>query len=81
MANWKNWKLTTKDEVEFYGCMMVSFVIFFLTSFVIDTSMPFRIIYVMGLVLFGYQYYVSWKKLKAEEEQKAMEEKEETAEN
>ena len=67
-------KMTKKDEVSFYFCMMMSLAVILLTT--VSNYMPLvvRILILFGLVSSLYMYCKTSKELKNEEAQKKTEE-------
>ena len=76
----KNWKMTKKDEVNFYFCMMISMQVILTTT--VSTSMHwvFRIVMLFGVLSNLYMFCKASKELKEEEAAKRAEESETTAE-
>lgn len=70
----KNWKMTKKDEVSFYFCMMISLSIILMTTVSISMHWGFRIAMMFGVLSNLYLYCKTSKELKEEEAQKKAEE-------
>lgn len=70
----KNWKMTKKDEVSFYFCMMISMAVILMTTVTISMHWGFRIAMMFGFLSNLYLYCKASKELKEEEAQKKAEE-------
>ena len=69
----KNWKMTKKDEVNFYFCMMISLAIILMTTVSISMHWGFRIVMMFGVLSNLYLYCKASKELKEEAQKKAEE--------
>lgn len=67
----KNWKMTKKDEVNFYFCMMISFAVILIVT---SLHFAFKIVFLVGFLSNLYLLCKASKELKEEEAQKKAEE-------
>ncbi len=70
----KNWKMTKKDEVNFYFYMMISLAVILMTTVSISMHWVFRIAMMFGVLFNLCLLCKASKELKEEEAQKKAEE-------